>query len=230
VAAVDPDARVVLTRSGDRIRYDRLVSTMPLTTLVGALTACPPEVRRAARTLRHNRVLAVGVGAVGPVDPGWHWLYFPDRGYPFYRVTNMGLCSPRNLPDPHQAHVAYLAEIALPAGAETPATPQVLGDTIAGLRRAGLLATEARIVSTTIREIPMAYPIPTLGRTDAVATVLGFLDERDIYSRGRFGVWMYEYGNMDHAVKMGVDIGRRLLYGTPEVVRLPHLPVEVAAP
>jgi hypothetical protein len=40
--------------------------------------------------------------------------------------------------------------------------------------------------------------------------------ERGIYSRGRFGSWRYEIGNMDHAVKMGVDIARRLVRGDDE--------------
>ena len=40
--------------------------------------------------------------------------------------------------------------------------------------------------------------------------------ERDIYSRGRFGAWRYEIGNMDHAVKMGIDVAHLLLEGRPE--------------
>ena len=40
--------------------------------------------------------------------------------------------------------------------------------------------------------------------------------ERDIFSRGRFGAWRYEMGNMDHAVKMGVDIAHRLGRTVPQ--------------
>jgi hypothetical protein len=40
----------------------------------------------------------------------------------------------------------------------------------------------------------------------------------DIYSRGRFGAWRYEIGNMDHSVMMGVEIVDRLLDGKPESV------------
>jgi hypothetical protein len=38
----------------------------------------------------------------------------------------------------------------------------------------------------------------------------------DIYSRGRFGSWRYEMGNMDHAVKMGIDAARRIMTGQDE--------------
>ena len=42
--------------------------------------------------------------------------------------------------------------------------------------------------------------------------------QHDIYSRGRFGSWRYEIGNMDHAAKMGIDAARHVLEGTPEEV------------
>jgi hypothetical protein len=42
--------------------------------------------------------------------------------------------------------------------------------------------------------------------------------EQGIYSRGRFGSWKYEIGNMDHAVKMGIDAARHVTKGTPEEV------------
>lgn len=44
-----------------------------------------------------------------------------------------------------------------------------------------------------------------------------WLERRGILSRGRFGSWRYELGNMDHAVKMGIDAARRLVREEPEV-------------
>jgi hypothetical protein len=53
-------------------------------------------------------------------------------------------------------------------------------------------------------------------RDAALRTIQPYLLDRSILSRGRFGAWRYELGNMDHAVKMGVDAAGRLLHGTPE--------------
>ncbi|MET8909996.1 FAD-dependent oxidoreductase [Micromonospora sp. NPDC004551] len=222
VRRIDPDARTVTYGSGEHLSYERLVSTMPLTALVSALTRCPAEVRAAAEALRHNRVLVVGVGARGQVDPAWHWLYFPESGYPFYRITNMGLFAGANMPEPRESHVSYLAEIALPADGGWPDDDAAVRRTVAGLERAGLLPDPGAVVSRYVRRIPMAYPIPTLDRTDAVALILDHLETRGIYSRGRFGVWLYEYGNMDHAMKMGSDVARHLLTGETERIPLPH--------
>jgi UDP-galactopyranose mutase len=58
--------------------------------------------------------------------------------------------------------------------------------------------------------------VPTLGRDAALAVIQPWLDARGIYARGRFGTWRYEIGNMDHAVKMGIDVARRIVSGTPE--------------
>jgi len=46
-----------------------------------------------------------------------------------------------------------------------------------------------------------------------------WLMAQGIYSRGRFGSWRYENGNMDHATKMGIDLARRLTEGRPESLR-----------
>ena len=53
-------------------------------------------------------------------------------------------------------------------------------------------------------------------RLRRLLVILPWLMERGIYSRGRFGAWRYELGNMDHAVKMGTDVARLLVAGTPE--------------
>ncbi|MGK5630572.1 protoporphyrinogen/coproporphyrinogen oxidase [Streptomyces sp. URMC 123] len=222
VVRVDPDTRRLTTAAGEEMRFDHLVSTIPLTHLVRALTRCPREVRTAAAALRHNQVRVVGIGAEGASAPDWNWMYFPDPDYPFYRVTNLGGYARGNLPAAGGPHHSLMSEISAPAHQDLSAVDSV-EPTLAGLRRAGLLDDGARVLSVHTRDIPMAYPIPTLGRTEAVATILDFLDSRGIYSRGRFGTWLYEYGNMDHAVKMGIDVALRLTDGTPETIPLPHL-------
>jgi hypothetical protein len=67
-----------------------------------------------------------------------------------------------------------------------------------------------------IDHLPYGYPVPTLGRDAALRTIQPFLMDLGILARGRFGAWRYELGNMDHAVKMGVDAARWLVDGTPE--------------
>jgi hypothetical protein len=85
-----------------------------------------------------------------------------------------------------------------------------------GLRATGVVAGAPPVASIHVEDIPYAYPVPTLERDGALALVQPWLEERDIYSRGRFGTWRYEIGNMDHATKMGIDIARAVVRDQPE--------------
>ena len=99
--------------------------------------------------------------------------------------------------------------------------------TIDGLVATGILEESDRrlIVDKTLIEVPYAYPTPTLERDEALASLQPFLMSQDIYSRGRFGAWLYEIGNMDHSVMQGVEFVNAVLAGEPEQVWVaPKLP------
>jgi hypothetical protein len=57
-----------------------------------------------------------------------------------------------------------------------------------------------------------------LHRDKALKEIQLFLEKNNIYSRGRFGAWKYEIGNMDHSVMMGKEIVDRILKGAKEKV------------
>ena len=94
-----------------------------------------------------------------------------------------------------------------------------LDQMIAGLVRARMLeeSDRRRIVSRYHRSVAYSYPIPTLGRDRGLAVLQPTL-EKGIYSRGRFGAWRYEIGNMDHSVMMGVEAVNHMLAGAKETV------------
>jgi len=87
-----------------------------------------------------------------------------------------------------------------------------------GLRAAGVIAGRPPVTSIHVETIEYAYPVPTLDRDEALALIQPWLAEHDILSRGRFGSWRYEIGNMDHAVKMGIDAARRLVTDEEEAL------------
>ena len=218
VAAVDSRARRVRTAGGEEHRYDALVSTAALDRLVGWVEGASPELVQAAGQLRHNTVHMVGVGYEAPLQDEKSWLYFPDPAVPFYRATNFAKYSPRNVPDGDTGRFcAYMTETA--SSPERPVTPGSLPERVErGLRESGLVSGRPGVASIHVEEIDYAYPVPTLGRDAALAQIQPWLEERDIFSRGRFGAWRYEIGNMDHAVKMGVDVARRLVHGETEAL------------
>jgi protoporphyrinogen oxidase len=203
-------------RFGDGMieEYDAVVSTMPLDRLVSALAHAPGDLVDAAKELRHTGVRVVGVGYERPLTDDKSWLYFPDGETPFYRATNFAKYSPANVPDANVArYSSYLTESAY---AGTPDRDDLESRVPAALVAAGLAEDGDPISSVHTIDVEYAYPVPTRERDPALRTIQPWLMDRDVYSRGRFGSWRYEMGNMDHAVKMGIDVARLLVEGRPE--------------
>lgn len=216
LSGVDAERRVIRFADGRTAHYDALVSTMPIDLLVAAIDDCPSDVRSAAASLEHNSVLIVGVGCERPLSDDRSWLYFADPEVPFYRATNFAKYAAANVPGGDtDRYSSYMTETAYsphrPRGRDTLET-----EVVEALVSTGLLEDDVPIASLYTLDIEYAYPIPTLRRDAALAVVQPWLMERSIYSRGRFGSWRYEIGNMDHAAKMGIDVARLLAEGRPE--------------
>src|SRR5579859_457330 len=212
VTAIDPSRKVVEFANGSHTDYDVLISSMPINLLVDSLETCPVSVRTAAQRLCWSSGLFVGVGISRPCPSDKCWLYFPDAEVPFYRVTYLSNYSPYIAPD--DKHFLLLTETSY-----SPYRPQdrgtIVSRTIDGLIATGILdrADRSRIVATDLTDIKYSYPIPTVDRDAALADVQPYLMENAIYSRGRFGAWLYEIGNMDHSVMQGVEVVNRVLCG-----------------
>jgi protoporphyrinogen oxidase len=218
LVGVDAGRREVRFADGRTAGYDALVSTMPIDRLVAAIDDAPSDVREAAVSLEHNGVWVLGVGVERGLADDRSWLYFADHSVPFYRITNFAKYAAANVPGADTVrYSSYLTETAY--SRHRPGEPERLRDRVlAGLVDTGLIEGDVPIVSTHLIDVDYAYPIPTLERDAALAVVQPWLMEHEIYSRGRFGSWRYEIGNMDHAAKMGIDAARLLVEGRPEEV------------
>jgi protoporphyrinogen oxidase len=145
-------------------------------------------------------------------------MYFPENNSPFYRVTNFHNYSPHNVPHGDtECHFSLMCETTY--SAHSPGTPATIVEkTVQGLINSGMIAHEQTkdIASRYLIDIPYSYPVPTLGRDRALDLIQPYLESCDVYSRGRFGAWKYEVGNMDHSFMQGVEVIDRLLLGTAE--------------
>jgi hypothetical protein len=174
----------------------------------------------AASGLSHNNLVVMGFGLEKKIETGKCWIYFADEEMPCYRATHFSHYSANNVPDGDTTrYSSIMCEMSHRIG-ETPDSAKVMEKTIAGLIHAGILeeADRGRVVSRYYRSVEYSYPIPTLGRDRALSVLQPALMEKEIYSRGRFGAWRYEIGNMDHSVMMGAEAVNHILAGEKESV------------
>jgi protoporphyrinogen oxidase len=217
VARVHTGDRTVKLVDGRTMRYDTLITSIPLDLLVESCDGLAAESQRAARELVHSSVHIVGVGLKGPMPAELGrkcWMYFPEDHNPYYRVTVFSNYSPAHVPDSDR-HFSLMAEVC-----ESPYKPvdeSSLRDwTLAAMRKDGLVGADNDVVSVWHRRLEHGYPTPFLGRDDVLDHLIPVLADRRIYSRGRFGGWKYEVANQDHSFMQGVELVDRLLAGTHE--------------
>lgn len=198
---------------GDIQKYDQLISTIPLDKLCNDMLngEVPRAIKKHAASLRHSGGYMVGIGIKQPCPSTKSWMYFPESNCPFYRVTYLSNYSPYMTPD-NKTHYSLLCETSYSEFKPVDGS-RIVEDTIQGLINAGLLKEDDRrdIVDTWVFDAKYSYPTPTVERDSVLAEVIPFLEQHDIYSRGRFGMWKYEVSNTDHSLMQGVELVNRLL-------------------
>jgi protoporphyrinogen oxidase len=214
--AIDIEGRQVRFADGEVVDYDLLLSTMPLDLLINRIEQAPERIRKATRGLHHSSGLIVGVGIGRPCPSQKCWLYFPETTSPFYRVTYLSNYSPYIVPDNN--HFLLLTETSY-SEHKPENKADIVDRVVQGLLNTKIIgpADLDRIVSTYLIDVDYSYPVPTVDRNMALGTIQPYLMKHDIYSRGRFGAWEYEIGNMDHSVMQGVELVNHWLEGEPEV-------------
>jgi protoporphyrinogen oxidase len=218
VECIHVPSKEVLFTDGEIVSYDILLSAMPLDLLCNKYLRGPIglDIKDATASLRHSGGYMVGVGIKQPCPSTKSWMYFPEDNCPFYRVTYLSNYSPYMTPNKDE-YYSLLCETSYsefkPVNGDT-----IVEDTIQGLINAGMISEEDRkdIVSTWVYNADYSYPTPTVDRDSILSLAIPYLEERDIYSRGRFGMWKYEVANTDHSLMQGVELVDRLLLGQPE--------------
>jgi protoporphyrinogen oxidase len=205
-------------KDGEIVKYDKLITAMPLDKLCNEMLngEVPREIKKATAGLKHSGGYMVGIGIKQPCPSTKSWMYFPEDNCPFYRVTYLSNYSPFMTPD-NKTHYSLLCETSYSSHKPVDGT-RIVEQTIQGLINCGMLKEEDRkdIVSTWTYHADYSYPTPSVERDGILAQAIPFLEQHEIYSRGRFGMWKYEVSNTDHTLMQGVELANRLMLGEPE--------------
>ena len=202
---------------------------MPLNTLVALLDGGKGSAQTAGLFFSATHIVGFGLAGTAPDHLKTKcWMYFPEDNSPYYRVTVFSNYSPNNVARPGEQW-SLMTETA-----ESPFKPVDRDAVMAQVERAciedRLIPDAKAICSRAYRYLPQSYPTPFLGRDALVEPVLRGLEEKSIFSRGRFGAWKYEVANQDHSFAQGYECVERLARrGGPELEPTLFTPAAVNA-
>jgi protoporphyrinogen oxidase len=217
VASINSRSKQALLTNGEIIKYENILSTIPLTILCKLIISMPSAILTAASNLRYSRSNFIGISLKGHPHQGIknkYWMIFPESNCPFHRVSLFSNYSPYNVPDSN-IYFSYIAEIT-----ESTLKPSneaaLIEDTIKGLKATKLISDEDVVVSQWFFSKEHGRPIPSLDRDDILDEVISYLDAINVYSRGKFGGWKHEVGNQDQDFMQGVEWADYMLHGALE--------------
>lgn len=187
LVALKPRDHVAVLDDGQVVRYEALVSTIPLTKLGAMLAPLPSLEQGACSRLESVDLLVVDVGFAAPGDSCTPWVYFPDPEVLAYRLHLVHALS-RSLMPPgcglYCLEVSHSPRRPLPAGELRPRL-------VADLVRTRWLQSPEQVVFYRERRFPCSYVIPRLGSRQDAALLRDYARRWDIHSIGRFGEWKY---------------------------------------
>ena len=199
VIGVSPLGHSVTLGDGSVLRYEHLISTMPLPALIAQMGDEAPEpIRAAVKSLRHVSVRCVHLGIGREKVTDKHWIYYPEDTV-FHRIFVQGNASPHCNPPGGfglTCEITYSEHKPLPCEGD-----ELIQRCIDDCRRVGIITASDTIPVSAQCDLPYAYVVYDHGRAARVREIRNWLASHDIILAGRYSEW--EYYNSDHAFLAG---------------------------
>jgi protoporphyrinogen oxidase len=196
----------VTTNAGTE-RFDRIVSTAPMASLLTMVDDVPASIRDAVASLRVNPIDVITLGYRGTDRNKFTAVYFADESYLPNRVSSPSVFSPRNAPD---GCFSLQAEITFPPGDDylKIADEALVAHVHEGFVSSGLVEPESEPIFRDVQRLEYAYVVYTNGYEDAVASVREWAQGVGITIHGRFG--SFDYLNVDGCVRRSQELASEL--------------------
>jgi len=172
--------------NGKEIKYQRLLSTIPLPELIKIIDRIPEEVSKASKRLRYVSVFNLNLGIKREKISDKHWVYFPEKDFSFYRVGFISNFSSYLTPKGTSSiytEISYSKDRPLDK-------KRIVKRVISDLMKVGIITSQDRILVKLVLDIKHAYPL---------------------YDHNyRFGSW--EHLSMEDVINQGRRIAKRISY------------------
>lgn len=195
--------KTIRLKDGNTLNYSKLISTIPLKELILNSDA-PHQIKEAALRLKHNTLYILNLG-IKKSDIQTHWIYFPQKNIPFYRLgfyTNFSPYMSVNGFSSLYLEFSFKKE-------ETPDLNDLENKTIKILKRLKIIKERNDIITSMWVKIDYPYVIYDKYRESALIKIFDFLKRNDVISIGRYGSWKYSF--MEENIKDGFEAAKTLI-------------------
>ncbi|MCS7228103.1 MAG: FAD-dependent oxidoreductase, partial [Endomicrobia bacterium] len=178
------------------VRYDKIISTIPLPQL-GKIISSDNIIKLWTHKFKYTSVICYNIAINKPIKRSIHWIYFPDKEIPFYRVGFYHNVN-KNLVPKNKG--AVYVEVS---------TNKIVNETafyyniVKTLISTNIITSKDEILFYQFLTIPYAYVVYDKYREEVLPLVLRRLKQNDIYSIGRYGGWKYSY--MSENIKDAIE-------------------------
>jgi protoporphyrinogen oxidase len=200
VASLNLGKRSATLTTGETISFAKVVNTMPLPKFISIVEDIPADIQQAAASLRSTTVhyFDIGVRGRGDVASQYHWIYFPEPEYFFYRAGSYSAVHAASAPDGCRSYYVEMSGV----------SPETLGQldqlkerVLADLKRARVLAHDDEVLFMELCSIPHAYVIFDAQYEQRRSQIIDYLGANGCVTAGRWGGW--NYGGMEDALLEG---------------------------
>jgi protoporphyrinogen oxidase len=204
VQSIDLKRKVVTFDNGHRQTYDHLINTIPLDTFISLLHEPPTtHFAPALRNLTCNSVVNFNLGIARQSLSDKHWIYFPEKQFPFYRLGFPHNFSNTMAPTGCSSLYGEFSYV----HRSRSAIKTMLADSLRSVKKLFSIA-ESEIVTEKVIPISHAYVIYNTWRERNLPALLAQLQEHAIFSTGRYGAW--KYSSMQEAVLDGKAVAESI--------------------
>lgn len=131
-----------------------------------------------------------------------HWIYFPEKEYPFYRVGFY-----KNIAEylvPRKNNSSLYVEISYKKNFKN----YIIDKSIKKIIELKFIADKKNIISIVPQKIKYAFVLFDFATEKNLNKIRIFLKNRDIYLLGRYGNW--EYSSMENNIKNAADLNLKI--------------------
>ena len=207
VVEIDIKAKSLVFENGATTRFNHLISTLPLNELLLMVRgSAHRNYHVAAEKLLCNSVINFNLGFNRPELTDKHWIYYPERKYPFYR---MGFWHNINANSVKPNHTAIYGEVSYLAKNTSIPRRKLLLETSVTAALNLLNIHEQEVVVRKDLYLNYAYVIYDAWREQNLKSLVNALGNDGILSTGRYGGW--KYSSMQEAVIDGKQACEKIL-------------------